>query len=958
MRDTLAPPSLGPIITLRNSLASAPYRLLRGMINSKLSMSQPVPILDLDSPPTKQQLPPSISTPNTAERSRIAPIQGLAAAELPPFTARPSEPDRIRFAGTPTGGAKPPVAPRGSDLSTPSSRALAGFEAFQHKLSSGVSLQLQPIYLEALSRASVIPTVGGVLQKQTLPAHAQSKLRPLPTPPATAPPPRGLSGCRHTLKQFREQRRQEGSASNTLPGRAPVEVSIPLTVREEFPSIASAAEEFNLRHRMRTRTTTALLTGLSHDPTSDRLRDEYSSRLDEIRRNRFFLPDKSLSSQGVESLELSAKRQSALRAKLHRQHRWQLDSSVWLPRKQRGNSHDYFETEAAIRTMFAADWELASRARRGFIQKLIIQHDDGGGGDEEGEDEVQDVRSTLERHARMLYTAFEYYSVSDVGATNASGIDAQHEIHDLTLSGFLAFARDCELASAECPTRVLEIIFSQVDAADQETLADDPFNRGKALDRQEFFQCMIRIALERHVKCKQIVDVSDAVEKVCKDIAARLPDRARQDSNTFREKYCYSREMDKVLRRHLKLLNQLFTRYSDLAEGAGDAKLEVLDSSSMMSIREWMAMINHLGFFQSGQLSFYEAKLLFIWSRIRTAKDNSKSSLTRMRNLYFEDFMEAIIRLSMLVALPTNEDLGELEMSDAGEYLLSLAHDSPSLYRSFLRDRKGSFLGPPRQHIWLCTDHLLKYLKRLLGVNVGPRPTGQARKMSTELSDRHVTNFARQRTRGVELVFVPDDAGRVGDETPSPRQTKSHAAGMRAVKERLLGSLRNVKQLITWPEHRLLKLLGCMSDAPFAEGEFIFRQDEPGDAFFVIVSGKADVIRVDPDTGTVSRLAQLVEGAAFGERALLLAEPRYASVQAASKLHTLSISRTVFEKCFGRLEASMKNFFIPMQADRDAEESQGLSSSEPLHAGACAGVDATDTLNKGQHRHEHTEVQA
>eukprot|EP00966_Prymnesium_polylepis_P053918 1246351-Prymnesium_polylepis.2 len=74
-----------------------------------------------------------------------------------------------------------------------------------------------------------------------------------------------------------------------------------------------------------------------------------------------------------------------------------------------------------------------------------------------------------------------------------------------------------------------------------------------------------------------------------------------------------------------------------------------------------------------------------------------------------------------------------------------------------------------------------------------------------------------------------------------------------------------------------------------------------GDTFFVIVSGSADVVRDEDDGGPEPEqiLAQIGEGATFGERALLKSEPRYAGVKAASKLKTMCMSKEAFEHALG-----------------------------------------------------------
>lgn len=84
---------------------------------------------------------------------------------------------------------------------------------------------------------------------------------------------------------------------------------------------------------------------------------------------------------------------------------------------------------------------------------------------------------------------------------------------------------------------------------------------------------------------------------------------------------------------------------------------------------------------------------------------------------------------------------------------------------------------------------------------------------------------------------------------------------------------------------------------PIAKGEYMFRQGEPSDAFYIIVEGTAEVLveRTSPDRATETKLvAKLGPGSFFGEIGILKAQPRGASVRAETPLKTLSIDREVF----------------------------------------------------------------
>ena len=51
-----------------------------------------------------------------------------------------------------------------------------------------------------------------------------------------------------------------------------------------------------------------------------------------------------------------------IKAKKRRKRRkWRLDdSTIWAPRRLRGNSRDYYETDGALKTVFDSDWQIAS----------------------------------------------------------------------------------------------------------------------------------------------------------------------------------------------------------------------------------------------------------------------------------------------------------------------------------------------------------------------------------------------------------------------------------------------------------------------------------------------------------------------------------------------------------------------------------------------------------------------
>src|SRR5258707_15867805 len=92
------------------------------------------------------------------------------------------------------------------------------------------------------------------------------------------------------------------------------------------------------------------------------------------------------------------------------------------------------------------------------------------------------------------------------------------------------------------------------------------------------------------------------------------------------------------------------------------------------------------------------------------------------------------------------------------------------------------------------------------------------------------------------------------------------------------------------PERDRLRLLSLFKPARFEFGDLIVKQGEPADAFFVLTSGRARVVRKSEDGQELS-LNMLKAGAEFGESALLESGARKASVRCNSAVEALRLHR-------------------------------------------------------------------
>jgi MFS family permease len=103
-------------------------------------------------------------------------------------------------------------------------------------------------------------------------------------------------------------------------------------------------------------------------------------------------------------------------------------------------------------------------------------------------------------------------------------------------------------------------------------------------------------------------------------------------------------------------------------------------------------------------------------------------------------------------------------------------------------------------------------------------------------------------------------------------------AGMR-VRDADIEILREVRMLGALPAATIEQLGAGLAHSEFAPRQAVFEQGEQGDRFYVVESGRAEVVRDGRVVDTLGR------GDGFGEIALLCDEPRTATIRASTDTH-------------------------------------------------------------------------
>jgi len=110
--------------------------------------------------------------------------------------------------------------------------------------------------------------------------------------------------------------------------------------------------------------------------------------------------------------------------------------------------------------------------------------------------------------------------------------------------------------------------------------------------------------------------------------------------------------------------------------------------------------------------------------------------------------------------------------------------------------------------------------------------------------------------------------------------------------------LKTVDKLKELPNGTLMRMADCFEPQKFHKGDYIIRQNENGDCFFVIRDGK---VKITKNKGKGEELlVNLGKGDFFGERALLTEDKRSANVIAdSSEVDCLLLDRTNFTNLIG-----------------------------------------------------------
>ena len=161
--------------------------------------------------------------------------------------------------------------------------------------------------------------------------------------------------------------------------------------------------------------------------------------------------------------------------------------------------------------------------------------------------------------------------------------------------------------------------------------------------------------------------------------------QALVSSDDFRKQYCYVEAVSLALVAQKRNLRTLFEVYADFPN------IKPADQK-VLSLEDWMLLLKHLHFFDEA-FQQREGVLCFVQSRMRAVDEESERGKKRMKHLNFEDFLEALVRVSTMKALPTDEEVEEAGVADGGDFVLRLRQNS-SDYQAWIDEWYATHQAP------------------------------------------------------------------------------------------------------------------------------------------------------------------------------------------------------------------------------------------------------------------------
>lgn len=445
-----------------------------------------------------------------------------------------------------------------------------------------------------------------------------------------------------------------------------------------------AAEVFDETHYVHQERAESLLKVAGRRPTTDEQHRVFNRAVRDVANDRYFVPE--LAGEIPDIVVRQFKSVEKVEAMMQP---WSLDKSIWKPRKAWAESRDYHETEAFLRSCLELDWEqcLVSHNTRGFLMKQ-----------DESAHCLSACFDVLWDNAELIYSIYDFYST--LGSTD--------DIFHINLNAFKALIDDCDIyvpGSKTCNLTAFDQLFILVNAGTDEAGMQ---KKGRMLDRREWIEMLVRMAVLRFVSTGEFTSVPAALRQLINfKFLPNVNRHAIYDRRMYRNEHCYIQDVDDILQSYKESLMAIFTIYARGEGHVGDK----MDDLKILSYVEWKDLVKEFKLI-GNDFTTTEQDLAFTWSRMRVLDDRKLASRRKVHQICFEDFLEVIVHCACFMCLPTDMQIYEHGFEDAGAMILTLRNDRPAEYAAFLSQNMRRSDEPLNQPIFRLVDHMCTLMIR------------------------------------------------------------------------------------------------------------------------------------------------------------------------------------------------------------------------------------------------------
>lgn len=292
--------------------------------------------------------------------------------------------------------------------------------------------------------------------------------------------------------------------------------------------------------------------------------------------------------------------------------KWNIELSVFAPRKRECDARDFFDTIKVYTKSFMVDWGLSNIAL--FIKTTVEQT------------KVKDMMMLLWSYYPDLVRIFQHYACDRHDLRSDS-------IFCIKSGSFLDFCNRCMLIDRTLSREQAELIFIKANT--------DPLNRSKtlqynnnkkrAMTRYEFLNAVVRICEERQtMKFKR--NPGQALEEIFSRFIMPNCRKYNVDNDEFRRKKLYNQAVDTYFFSQMKRLRKLYRKYANDNLG-----------SITHGLIEYKTFCSSMQFLLDPLLTDLELKRSFM-NATMVVIDHEQSF--KHKSLTFVDFLEAVARLA------------------------------------------------------------------------------------------------------------------------------------------------------------------------------------------------------------------------------------------------------------------------------------------------------------------------